>query len=48
MKYLRGKGVRFGEGGIIHSTARHRRNYWSTESKYCMPLLNRYRENNIA
>ena len=45
MEYLRSKGVGFGEGGIIHSTAMHRRNYWCTESRYCMSLLNRYREN---
>ena len=44
MQYLVNKGVRFGENGISHTTARHRRNYWCTENKKCMSLLNEYRK----
>lgn len=43
MLYLKSKGVRFGENGITHTTARHRRTYYVTESKKCMNLLNEYR-----
>ena len=43
MKYLVSMGVPFGENGITHSTARHRRNYWCTENKRCKKLLNDYR-----
>lgn len=42
MEYLVHKGIKFGEGGIVHSTARHRRNYWCTESKQCLSLLDEY------
>ena len=37
------KGVRFGEGGIFHTVARHRRTYYLTESKRNMRFLNQYR-----
>lgn len=47
MEHLRSKGIWFGEGGITHTTARHRRTYYMTESKRCMRLLNKYRHNNI-
>ncbi len=43
MLYLKSKGIRFGENGMTHTTARHRRTYYVTESKKCMNLLNEYR-----
>ena len=43
MEYLTKNGIRFGEGGITHTTARHRRTYYLTESKKCMDLLSEYR-----
>lgn len=48
MEYLCNKGIWFGEGGIVHTTARHRRTYYLTESKKCMTLLNEYRCNCIT
>ena len=45
MEFLRDEGIRFGEGGITHTTARHRRTYYMTESRRCMRLLNEYRHN---
>lgn len=45
MLYLQNKGVPFGDDGIIHTTARKRRNYYVTESEKCMELLNKYRKN---
>lgn len=47
MEYLTQNGVPFGEDGISHSTARHRRNYWCTENTRCMRLLNQYRQENV-
>lgn len=43
MEYLTDNGINFGENGIVHTTARHRRNYYLTESRKCMALLNEYR-----
>ncbi len=43
MQYLTSKGVKFGENGMTHTTARHRRTHYVTESKKCMDLLNEYR-----
>ena len=37
------KGVRFGENGIFHTVARHRRTYYLTESKKNMRKLNQIR-----
>lgn len=48
MEFLYNKGIRFGEGGITHTTARHRRTYYMTESRKCMNLLNEYRHNCIT
>ena len=42
MIYLQNHGICFGENGIIHTTARHRRTYYLTESNKCMQLLNDY------
>lgn len=47
MEYLTKKGIRFGENGITHTTAHHRRNYYLTESRWCMELLNKYRAKTI-
>lgn len=44
MKYLANEGVPFGENGIIHTTARHRRTYYLTESRNNSKLLNDYRK----
>lgn len=43
MEYLTDNGINFGENGIVHTTARHRRHYYLTESRKCMALLNEYR-----
>ena len=43
MEYLAKNGVRFGENGIIHTVARHRRTYYLTESEKCLNLLKDYR-----
>ncbi len=43
MIYLESNGIRFGENGITHTTARHRRTYYLTESRKCMDILNKYR-----
>lgn len=43
MQYLTKNGVHFGENGITHTTARHRRTYYLTENKKCIKLLNEYR-----
>lgn len=43
MEFLLKNGVHYGENGITHTTARHRRNYYLCESKKCMNLLNEYR-----
>lgn len=43
MQYLTHNGVRFGENGIIHTVARHRRTYYMTESVRCLQLLEDYR-----
>ncbi len=43
MVYLNNKGIQFGENGITHTTARHRRTYYLTTSKKNMVLLNTYR-----
>lgn len=48
MEFLRNNGIWFGECGILHTTARHRRTYYLTESKRCMNLLNDYRNNDSA
>lgn len=47
MEYLIKNGIKFGSGGITHTTARHRRNYYLTESRQCMKLLNKYRNKTI-
>lgn len=43
MEYLAKNGVRFGENGILHTVARHRRTYYLTESEKCLNLLKDYR-----
>lgn len=48
MEYLHSKGIWFGDGGITHTTARHRRTYYLTESKRCMNLLSDFRNNGSA
>jgi len=45
MFYLHNKGVPFGENGITHTTARHRKTYYLTESKRNKSLLEKYRYN---
>lgn len=47
MKYLIRNGVKFGENGIAHTIARHRRTYYLTESTRCMNILNKYLSNVI-
>lgn len=47
MEFLVANGITYGEDGISHSTARHRRKYWCTENKKCMDLLNEYRNKSI-
>lgn len=47
MEFLTKNGIKFGENGITHTTARHRRTYYLTESKKCMSLLNEYRSKSI-
>lgn len=47
MLYLQGKGIQFGENGITHTSSRHRRTYYLTESRKCMMLLNEYRNKRI-
>lgn len=42
--YLMNNNVKFGYGGIRHTTARHRRNYYMTESVRNLQLLNNYRK----
>lgn len=44
MEYLVGNGVPFGENGITHTTARHRRTYYMSETKRNSILLNDYRK----
>lgn len=44
MEYLQKSGVKFGSDGISHTTARHRRTYYLTESARNMSLLDAYRE----
>lgn len=38
------KGVRFGENGIFHTVARHRRTYYLTESKKNLKYLKQYHD----
>lgn len=47
MQYLREHGIRFGESGISHTVARHRRTYYATESRRNTELLKRFRESNL-
>ena len=42
--YLVKNGVRFGENGIFHTIARHRRTYYLTESKRNLKLLKKYHD----
>ena len=48
MEYLQKSGVKFGENGLSHTTARHRRTYYLTESVKNMALLNTYREASVC
>jgi hypothetical protein len=47
MEYLTKNGVKFGEDGLSHTTARHRRSYYLTETPKNMSLLRKYRKNSI-
>ena len=47
MLYLTKNGIRFGENGITHTTARHRRTYYLTESPKCMEMLDKYRNKTV-
>lgn len=47
MEYLVRCGVSFGENGISHTTARHRRSYYLTMSRRNAELLEEYRKNCI-
>ena len=47
MEFLTKNGIKFGENGITHTTARHRRTYYLTENVKCMSLLNEYRSKRI-
>lgn len=48
MEYLQKFGVKFGENGLSHTTARHRRTYYLTESTKNVALLNAYREKSVC
>ena len=42
MEFLVSQGVKYGEDGIIHTTARHRRNYFLCMSRKNMELHRKY------
>lgn len=48
MEHLQNKGVRFGDGGMSHTVARHRRTYYLTESRRNLKMLNEYRKGHIV
>lgn len=44
MEYLQSNGIPFGENGIVHTTARHRRTYYMSETKRNSILLSDYKK----
>lgn len=48
MQHLTSHGVNMGNDGISHTTARHRRTYYLTESSRNMRKLEKYRKNRVV
>ena len=44
MEYLTKNGVKFGECGISHTVARHRRSYYMAETERNLALLSNFHE----